>query len=151
MPIKRSVSVNKAISSNLSIEDKVEVSVVMPCLNEETTIGICIQKTRTALKEMGVQGEIIVADNGSTDASIEIAKSLGAKVVHQPICGYGAAYLAGITAAKGKYIVIGDSDDTYDFSEIEKFVQPLSVGYDMVMGSRFSGEILPGAMPWLNK
>jgi len=123
----------------------------MPCLNEEETIGICIKKAKAALKEMGVRGEIIVADNGSTDASVEIAQSLGAKVVHQPIRGYGAAYLAGISAAKGKYIVIGDSDDTYDFSEIEKFVQPLKDGSDLVMGSRFSGEILSGAMPWLHQ
>jgi len=138
-------------NSNSPIENKVEVSVVMPCLNEETTVGICIQKAKAALKKMGVQGEIIVADNGSTDASIEIAKSLGAKVVHQPIRGYGAAYLAGIAVAGGKYIVIGDSDDTYDFSELDQFVQPLKEGYDLVMGSRFSGEILPSAMPWLHQ
>ena len=138
-------------NTNFQIKNETEVSVVMPCLNEEETIGICIKKAKAALKEMGVRGEIIVADNASTDASVEIAQSLGAKVVHQPIRGYGAAYLAGISAAKGKYIVIGDSDDTYDFSEIEKFVQPLKDGSDLVMGSRFSGEILSGAMPWLHQ
>jgi len=142
---------NNKANTNFQIKSEVEVSVVMPCLNEEATIGICIQKAKMALKKMGVPGELIIADNGSTDASVEIAQSLGAEVVHQPIRGYGAAYLAGIETAKGKYIVIGDSDDTYDFSEIEKFVQPLREGYELVMGSRFSGEILPGAMPWLHQ
>ena len=143
-------NVNQA-TINSQIENKVEVSVVMPCLNEEESIGICIKSAKAALKEMDVLGEIIVADNRSTDKSVEIAKSLGAKVVHQPIHGYGAAYLAGIAAAEGKYIVIGDSDDTYDFSELGRFIQPLKEGSDLVMGSRFSGEILPGAMPWLHQ
>ncbi len=118
---------------------EIEVSVVMPCLNEEATISACIQKTRVALKRIGITGEIIVADNGSTDNSVAIAQSLGARVVHQPIRGYGAAYLAGIAAARGKYIVIGDSDDTYDFSEMDRFIQPLREGYDFVIGSRFKG------------
>jgi len=103
------------------------------------------------MKAMGSQGEVIVADNGSTDESVTIAKEAGVRVVHQPICGYGAAYLAGIAAAKGKYIVIGDSDDTYDFTEIEKFVQPLRDGSDLVMDSRFKREMLPGAMSWLHR
>jgi len=132
-------------------ENEIEVSVVMPCLNEEQTIGICIKKTLNALKRISSSSEIIVADNGSTDASVEIARYLGAKVIYQPLQGYGAAYLAGIAAAKGKYIVIGDSDDTYDFSEINRFIQLLREGYDFVIGSRFSGEIIPGAMPWLHQ
>lgn len=130
---------------------KIEVSVVMPCLNEEETIGACIEKAQNALKTNGILGEVIVADNGSTDNSVAIAEELGARVVHQPIKGYGAAYLAGINAAQGEYIVIGDSDDTYDFTEIVQFIQPLKEGADLVMGSRFSGEILPGAMPKLHK
>ena len=130
-----------------SITD-VELSVVMPCLNEETTIGTCIQKAQQTLKALGIKGEIVVADNGSTDGSVEIAESRGASVVHQPIRGYGAAYLAGIAAARGKYIIIGDSDDTYDFTDLERFIEPLRNGYDLVMGSRFKGEILPGAMSW---
>ena len=129
----------------------IKISVVMPCLNEAETIGKCIQKAQAALKKMGVSGEIIVADNGSKDNSVELAESLGARVVHQPIRGYGAAYLEGIAAARGKYIVIGDSDDTYDFSELDKFVQPLREGYDLVMGSRLKGNILPAAMPWLHR
>ncbi|MBM3235913.1 glycosyltransferase [Candidatus Poribacteria bacterium] len=129
----------------------VELSIVMPCLNEEATIAACIQKARADLKKMGVSGEIIVADNGSKDSSVEIAESLGVRVVHQPIRGYGAAYLAGIAAARGRYIVIGDSDNTYDFSELDKFLEPLRNGYELVMGTRLKGEILEGAMPWLHR
>ncbi len=131
--------------------DEIEVSVVMPCLNEEATIAFCIEKAQRALKGLGIRGEVIVADNGSTDNSVPIAQALGARVVHQPIRGYGAAYLAGIAAAQGKLIVIGDSDDTYDFSEMERFLQPLREGYELVMGSRFKGEIKPGAMPKLHR
>lgn len=127
------------------------VSVVMPCLNEEETLGTCIQKAQNTLEELGIQGEIIVADNGSTDASVAIAERLGACVVHQPLRGYGAAYLAGITAAKGQYIVIGDSDDTYDFTDLERFIAPLRDGCDFIIGNRLKGEILPGAMPKLHR
>jgi glycosyltransferase involved in cell wall biosynthesis len=126
----------------------IEISVVMPCLNEEKTIGICIEKAMQALEEIRVPGEVVVSDNGSTDRSVEIAESLGARVVHQPEKGYGSAYLKGIAEAQGRYIVTGDSDNTYNFSELERFVTPLCDGYDMVMGNRFKGEILPGAMPW---
>lgn len=128
-----------------------EVSVVMPCLNEEKTIGLCIQKAIHALKQQHIFGEVIVADNGSTDNSVAIAAGLGAKVVHQSIRGYGSAYLAGFATAKGKYIVMGDSDNTYDFSELDKFLEPLRNGYDLVMGSRLNGKILQGAMPWLHR
>ncbi len=131
--------------------EKIEVSVVMPCLNEELTIGICVKKTQEALEKLGISGEIIVADNGSTDNSAAIAEKLGARIVHQPIQGYGAAYLAGIAAAHGKYIVIADSDNTYDFTETDRFLQPLWEGADLVMGSRFLGEIQPGAMPGLHR
>ena len=129
----------------------IEVSVVMPCLNEEKTIGTCIEKAQAALKTLCITGEVIIADNGSTDNSVAIAQKLGARVVHQPIRGYGAAYLAGIAAAQGKYIVIGDSDDTYDFAEIPRFLQPLREGAELVMGSRFLGNICPGAMPKLHQ
>lgn len=127
---------------------EVEISVVMPCLNEEQTIGSCIEKAMSGLDKMGVPGEVVVADNGSIDRSVEIAKSLGARVVHQPEKGYGNAYVKGLTEAWGRYIVIGDSDDTYDFSQLERFISPLRNGYDMVIGNRFTGRILPGAMPW---
>ena len=127
------------------------VSVVMPCLNEEETLGTCIQKAQNTLKDLDIQGEVVVADNGSTDASVEIAERLGARAVHQPLRGYGAAYLAGIAAAEGQYIVIGDSDDTYDFTDLERFITPLRDGCDFVIGNRLKGEILPGAMPKLHR
>jgi glycosyltransferase involved in cell wall biosynthesis len=132
-------------------EEKIDVSIVMPCLNEQATIGACIEKAQRTMKDLGTRGEVIVADNGSTDGSATIAESLGATVVHQPIRGYGAAYLAGIAAAQGKYIIIGDSDDTYDFTDLERFIEPLRNGYDLVMGSRFKGDILPGAMSWSHR
>jgi len=129
----------------------VEVSVVMPCLNEEETLGICIGKARRTLDELGVDGEIIVADNGSTDRSVEIATSLGARVVHQPHRGYGNAYLAGFAAARGRYAIMGDSDDSYDWTDIGRFLEPLRAGYDFVIGSRLKGRIEPGAMPFLHR
>ncbi len=129
----------------------IEISVVMPCLNEEETLGICIEKAQSTLKSLDICGEIVVADNGSTDTSVKIAEELGARVVHQSTRGYGAAYLSGIATAKGQYIVMGDSDDTYDFTDLERFITPLQEGYDFVIGNRFKGEILPGAMPWANR
>jgi glycosyltransferase involved in cell wall biosynthesis len=128
--------------------ERVEVSVVMPCLNEEKTVGTCIQKATQALARMSMSGEVIVADNGSLDGSVAIAELLGARVVHQPVRGYGSAYLKGLGAASGRYIVMGDSDNTYDFGELERFLTPLRDGYDLVIGNRFQGRILPQAMPW---
>ena len=117
------------------------VSVVMPCLNEEDAIGFCIQKIRAAFDDMGIDGEIIVCDNGSTDRSTEIAEMMSAKVIHQPLRGYGNAYIKGFSSAKGKYFVMGDSDDTYDFRLIPKFLEPLIKGdFDFVTGSRFLSE-----------
>ena len=129
----------------------VEISVVMPCLDEEETIGACIEKAWQGIESSGFRGEVVVSDNGSCDASVEIAEKLGARVVHQPVRGYGSAYLKGIREARGQYIIIGDSDDTYDFTEVDRFVMPLQDGYDLAMGSRFEGEILPDAMPWLHQ
>ena len=129
----------------------VDVSVVMPCLNESETLGICIEKAKTTMEKLDISGEIVIADNGSTDNSVEIAESLGARVVHQPEKGYGNAYRAGIEAAEGKYIVIGDSDDSYDFTDIGRFVDPLKNGAEFVMGSRIRGTIEKGAMPWLHR
>jgi len=128
-----------------------EVSVVMPCLNEEETLGPCIEKAAKCLKDHGIEGEIVISDNGSTDRSVEIAESLGARVVHQSLKGYGNAYHKGFSEARGRFIVMGDSDNTYPFDEIHKFIQPLREGYDLVMGSRLRGTILPGAMPWLHQ
>jgi glycosyltransferase involved in cell wall biosynthesis len=132
-------------------DNSVEVSVVIPSLNEEETIGICIEKIKRVFREHNIRGEIIVADN-STDRTPEIARSLGAKVVTPDKRGYGYAYLYGFRYAKGKYIVIGDADDTYDFLEIPKLLEPLKRGEaDLVIGSRFKGKILKGAMPWLHR
>lgn len=128
-----------------------KLSVVLPCLNEEETIGRCIEKARKVLAGMDPPGEIIVADNGSTDRSKQLAQSLGARVVDQPIKGYGAAYLKGLEAAQGEYIVMGDSDDTYDFLELPALIQELDKGADMVIGSRFKGTILPGAMSFSHR
>jgi len=132
-------------------ENMVDVSVVIPSLNEEKTIGICIEKVKKVFAEHNINGEIIVADN-STDKTPEIAREMGAKVVTPDKRGYGYAYLYGFRHVRGKYIVIGDADDTYDFLEIPKLLEPLKNGEaDMVIGSRFKGEILDGAMPWLHK
>jgi glycosyltransferase involved in cell wall biosynthesis len=132
-------------------EPAVEVSIVMPCLNEERTIGRCIEKAQLGLRAAGLRGEIVVADNGSTDRSVEICQAYGVRVVHQSRRGYGNAYLKGLEAARGRYIVIADSDDTYDLREIGRFIEPLRDGYDLVMGNRFSGTILPGAMTWSHR
>ncbi len=136
---------------SLGDQDAYEVSVVMPCLNEEETIGECIRKAQQAFREHHLRGEVVVSDNGSQDRSVEISRQLGARVVFQNKKGYGNAYLKGIREARGRYIVMGDSDNTYDFSALLPFIEPLRQGYDMVMGSRLRGTILPGAMPWLHR
>ena len=128
-----------------------EVSVVMPCLNEESTLEICVQKAKKTLAELGIQGEVVVADNGSTDKSVEIAERSGARVVHQDKKGYGNAYLKGFAEAKGKYIIMGDADDSYDFTDLERFITPLREGKDMVMGTRVKGTIIKGAMPAMHR
>ncbi|MES2672830.1 MAG: glycosyltransferase family 2 protein [Pseudomonadota bacterium] len=129
----------------------IELSVVMPCLNEETTIGTCIAKALACIKRIGVIGEVVVADNGSTDSSCSIASKLGARVISVLEKGYGSALIAGINASKGRYIIMGDSDDSYDFSNLDKFLVRLREGDDLVMGNRFKGGIAKGAMPALHK
>lgn len=131
--------------------ERVEVSVVMPCLNEERTVGTCIKKAFHSLQRLNLVGEVIISDSGSTDRSVEIAKSLGARVVYEPTKGYGNALRKGIKEAQGKYIIMGDADDSYDFSKIEGFIKPLKRGYDVVIGTRFEGKVTPGAMPWLHR
>ncbi|MCM8795313.1 MAG: glycosyltransferase family 2 protein [Candidatus Omnitrophica bacterium] len=133
------------------MHNEIEVSVVLPCFNEEKTIGICVEKIKDVFRREKIKGEIIIADNNSSDRSREIANSLGVKVVIEPRRGYGAAYLKGLREAQGKYIVIADSDNTYDFYDIPKFLQKLREGYDFVIGSRFKGAIHKGAMPWLRR
>ena len=132
-------------------KELLELSFVMPCLNEEETVGICIEKAMRSLKENNIKGEVIIADNGSTDGSIEIAQNAGAKVVNIATKGYGSALLGGIKAAKGKYIIMGDADDSYDFLNIMPYVEELRKGYDLVMGNRFKGKKMKGAMPFLHR
>lgn len=128
-----------------------EVSIVIPCLNEANSIGIVVEKAWKAIAMIGVQGEVVVADNGSTDGSVEIAEAKGARVVHVLQKGYGNALRGGIEAARGRIIVIGDADDSYDFLEAPRLVARVKEGYDLVIGSRFKGQILPEAMPWTSK
>src|ERR1035437_6555202 len=131
--------------------DDIELSVVMPCLNESATVGICVKKVLDAMQRHGIRGEVIVADNGSTDGSREIAAELGARVVPIETRGYGSALHGGIAAARGRFVLVGDADDSYDFAHLDAFVSKLREGYDLVMGNRFQGRILPGAMPPLHR
>lgn len=129
----------------------IELSIVMPCLNEAETLAVCVKKAKAFLADHGVAGEVIVADNGSTDGSQQIANALGARIVHVDQRGYGAALIGGIRAARGTYVAMGDADDSYDFGGLMPFVETLRNGADLVMGNRFKGGIAPGAMPPLHK
>ena len=132
----------------------IEVSVVMPCLNEADTLGVCIEKAMETMRDSGIAGEVIVAENGSTDNSPHIARRLGARVVHVEAKGYGNALMGGIAAARGRFIIMGDADDSYDFREIPTFVRRLREGADLVQGCRLprgGGKIKPGAMPFLHR
>lgn len=139
-----------APSSPLTDADALVVSVVIPCLNEEENIEQCVRSALAVLAETGIPGEVVVADNASEDRSAELAAAAGARVVHEPRRGYGSAYLAGFAAARGRYIVMGDADLTYDFAEIPNFVRELEDGAELVMGDRMDN-IQPGAMPWLHQ
>ena len=141
----------KSQSERVDSSVPVAVSVVIPCLNEANSLGSCIDKAVTAFRAAGLAGEVIVADNGSTDGSMQIAEERGARVVRVEERGYGSALRAGIAAARGPFIVMGDADDSYDFGEVPKFAEMLRQGYDVVMGNRFRGEIKPKAMPWHHK
>ncbi|GAA1027036.1 glycosyltransferase family 2 protein [Virgisporangium ochraceum] len=129
----------------------VEVTVLLPCLNEAETLAVCVQKAVRCLAELGVDGEVLVSDNGSTDGSQQIAVDNGARVVVAPIRGYGGALQAGIEAARGRYVIMADSDDSYDLSNLGPFIERLREGNDVVMGNRFKGGIAPGAMPFLHR
>jgi len=130
---------------------QLELSIVMPCLNEAETVGRCVEKAQRSLHQLDITGEVIIADNGSSDGSQAIAINMGARVVNVEAKGYGNAIMGGITASRGKYIIMGDADDSYDFSNLKSFVEKLREGYDLVMGNRFKGEIKPGAMPPLHR
>jgi glycosyltransferase involved in cell wall biosynthesis len=143
-----------ARASTLDGPREVELSVVMPCLNEAETIGTCIAKARRAMDDAGIDGEIVVGDNGSTDRSREIAESLGARVIPVPARGYGAALMGAIEGARGKYVLMGDADDSYDFGDLPRFVEQLRKGYDLVQGCRLpsgGGAVERGAMPLLHR
>ena len=128
-----------------------EVSVIIPCLDEETTVGVCVAKVIAAFHALGVSGEVVVADNGSTDGSAAVASASGARVVACAQRGYGAAIKCGIAAARGRYLIMGDADDTYDFRQLPLLVEKLRAGADLAMGSRLRGGLRPGAMPWLHR
>ena len=131
-----------------------ELSVVMPCLNESRTLASCIRKAQSAMERLSVRGEVIIADNGSTDGSVEAASDMGVRLVPVKARGYGNALMGGIAAARGEFIIMGDADDSYDFLELPRFVEKLRAGYELVQGCRLpsgSGTILPGAMPFLHR
>lgn len=147
---KRSVMTMEPLEEQAGSET-LDVSVVMPCLNESETLAACIAKAKSALDKLGVRGEVLIADNGSKDGSIEIAERMGARVVKVAARGYGSALRGGIRAARGEFVIMGDADDSYDFTAIAPFVEKLRDGFDVVMGNRFKGGIAPGAMPFLHK
>lgn len=128
-----------------------ELTVLMPCLNEARTVGKCVDAAMRFLRDAGVRGEVLVADNGSTDDSRSLARAAGARVVEVPDRGYGAALLGGIREARGRFVIMGDADDSYDFSALQSFVAALRGGADLVMGNRFQGGIAEGAMPFLHR
>lgn len=134
-----------------TVDWRPQISIVMPCLNEAATLRACIEKAWTGLAEVHVSGEVVVADNGSTDGSREIAVDAGARLVEVERRGYGSALIGGIEAARGEYVIMGDADGTYDFGRIEPFVSALRNGFDLVMGNRFAGGVERGAMPTLNR
>jgi glycosyltransferase involved in cell wall biosynthesis len=148
--MKESIQCVVAAVETETSEGSIEISIVLPCLNERETIGICVSKAFSSLQSAGLSGEVIVADNGSTDGSVEVAQTAGARVVHVDQRGYGNALKGGIQAARGNYVLMADADDSYDLRHIPRFVEQLRAGYDLVMGNRFRGGIQAGAMPLLH-
>jgi glycosyltransferase involved in cell wall biosynthesis len=144
-------AVPRKMSQRISAGESVELTILMPCLNETETLAICINKATAYLERAGIDGEVLIADNGSNDGSQEIARSLGARVVDVSSRGYGNALIAGIAAAHGEFVIMGDADDSYDFSDLDAFVTALRSGNELVMGNRFKGGIAEGAMPPLHR
>jgi hypothetical protein len=138
-------------SGDVPVQGDIELSIVMPCLNEAETLAVCVKKATAFLQQYDVTGEIVIADNGSTDGSRQIANAMGARLVSVEDRGYGAALIGGIAAARGRYVIMGDADDSYDFSSLMPFVQALRAGGELVMGNRFRGGIATGAMPPLHR
>jgi hypothetical protein len=149
--MKTTLASEGALPDAIGESSAVDVSVVIPCLNEANSLALCIDKAVDAMRKAGLAGEVIVADNGSSDGSVKIAEQHGARVIHVAERGYGAALRAGIAATRGPFIIMGDADDSYDFTEVPRFVEKLREGFDVVMGNRFRGGIQPGAMPRLHK
>lgn len=149
--VEPDAAVRPAADNTVPAETPVELTVLMPCLNESRTLAACIDKAQAYLQRAGVHGEVLIADNGSTDDSVEIALAHGAQVLHVRQRGYGAALMAGIRAARGRFVIMGDSDDSYDFSRLQAFVDAMRQGHQLVMGNRFAGGIAPGAMPPLHR
>ena len=147
LALERAISVAETSATH----SRIELSIIMPCLNEAETIVACIAKARSFIDRTGVIGEILVADNGSTDGSQALARACGARVIDVPERGYGAALYGAMSVARGTYIIMGDSDCSYDFGALDTFLTRLREGHDLVMGDRFSGGIAPGAMPWKNR
>jgi glycosyltransferase involved in cell wall biosynthesis len=137
--------------ADLDEAGELELTVVLPCLDEAETVEVCVRKALTSMRELGVRGEVVLADNGSTDGSQELARAAGARVVDVPMRGYGAAIRGGIEAARGRYILMADADDSYALDDLGPFVEAMRAGNDLVMGNRFKGGIEPGAMPFLHK
>jgi glycosyltransferase involved in cell wall biosynthesis len=133
------------------VHREVQFTILMPCLNEAETLARCIRKAKGCIARLGLSAEVLIADNGSADGSPDIAAREGARVVHVPSPGYGAALYAGIQAAHGRFVIMGDADDSYDFSNLDAFVEELRKGADLVIGNRFRGGLRPGAMPWANR
>jgi len=149
--MKTTLASEGALPDSAATSRPVNVSVVIPCLNEANSLAYCVDKAMDAFRKAGLSGEVVVADNGSTDGSVQIAEEHGARVLRVSERGYGAALRAGIAAARGPFIIMGDADDSYDFTDVPRFVEKLREGFDVVMGNRFRGGIKPGAMPSLHK
>jgi glycosyltransferase involved in cell wall biosynthesis len=146
------ISVESLSEVVLGLQDSPpEISVVMPCLNEAETLPVCIEKLQRTFRDHGIRGEVIVADNGSSDGSVTIAERMGARVISVETKGYGSALMGGIAAARGEYVMMGDADDSYDFTSVPAFLAQLRQGFDLVMGNRFKGGIAPDAMPMLHR
>src|SRR6266404_5601408 len=149
--MKTTLASEGALPDSVGATHPVDVSVVIPCLNEANSLAHCVDKAMRAFRKAGLTGEVIVADNGWARAYIQIAEKHGARVLRVTERGYGAALRAGIIAARGPFIIMGDADDSYDFTDVPRFVEKLREGFDVVMGNRFLGGIKPGAMPPLQK
>ena len=152
--MKYTAAISDLDGTRSSTGEKLAVTILMPCLNEADTLAKCIQKAQSSLQRLNLPGEVLIADNGSADGSVEIAEGLGARVIKVPEKGYGNALRAGIEAARGAWVLMGDADDSYDFADIDRFVEKLRQGFDLVMGCRMpsgGGKIMAGAMPWKHR